>query len=135
MWAAQMTYGMDHVWRVSEGADEVGSEFHASLGAAVTPRTLMWQLDTVMEEYLRTLEGKILDDFEGLIFPARYGYRSQSTWLSTYLATYIYLACLETDTWIIQCWKVKTSRWKQDPALSNNPVGQTASRNSSILVH
>jgi hypothetical protein len=122
---------MDHVWRVSEGADKIESEFHPSLGAAVTPRTLMWQLDAVMEEYLRALEEKVLEDFERLIF----GYRSQSTWLSTYLATYIYLACLETDAWIVQCWKVKTSRWKLDPALSNNPVRQTTPRNSSIMVY
>jgi hypothetical protein len=135
MWACQTTYAMDHMWRVSEGADKIESEFHPSLGAAVTPRALMWQLDAVMEEYLHALEEKILEDFERLVFPSRYGYRSQSTWLSTYLATYIYLACLETDAWIIQCWKVKTSRWKLDPALSNNPVGQTAPRNSSIMVY
>jgi len=84
----------------------------------------MWQLDAVMEEFLLALEKKILEDFDRLIFPSRDGHREQSTWLSTYLAAYIYLACLETDAWIIQGWKVKTSRWKLDPAVANNPVRQ-----------
>jgi hypothetical protein len=127
MWAAQTTFAMDHMWRVSDGAEKIGSEFHPGLGAAVTPRTLMWQLDAVMEEYLQALEENILEDFDRLVFPSRDGYRSQSTWLSTFLATYIYLACLETDAWIMQSWKVKTSRWKQDPALANNPVDLEAS--------
>ncbi len=126
MWAAQTSYAMDHMWRVTEGADKIGSEYHPGLGASVTPRTLMWQLDAYIEKYLQDLENKILDDFDRLVFPPRDGHRSQSTWLSTFLAVYIYLACLETDTWIIHGWKVKTARWKLDPVLASNRVGLEA---------
>ena len=121
---------MDHMWRVSDGADKIGSEFHPGLGASVTPRTLMWQLDAVMEEYLQALEDEILQDFNRLVFPP--DHRMQSTWLSTFLATYIYLACLETDAWIIRSWEVKTARWKLDPLLASNRVGLETSFSSVI---
>jgi hypothetical protein len=127
MWAAQTSYAMDHMWRVSDGADKIGSEFHPGLGASVTPRTLMWQLDAVMEGYLQALEEEILEDFDHLVF-----HRSPSMWLSTFLATYIYLACLETDAWIIRSWEVKTARWKLDPLLASNRVGPETSFSSVI---
>src|SRR5437773_224440 len=101
MWVAQTTFFRNH-WRIVGGAESVNAPYYQPLRAYLVPRMLALELEQTVETYMKDLEQDFLHVLESMVFG-----RKPLSWLSMYLAAFIYLSTLEGDNWDLGAWRAK----------------------------
>ena len=79
-------------------------------GITFLPRLINQQLDARLEQRQGALEHQILAGLQRLLHPTRPGGPPRDTWYPVFLASYLLLNGLETDSWNLHAWAQETER-------------------------
>ena len=112
MWAAQ-SFWFKRIWRIVAGGKAIGARFRKETRGFDPPRFLYVQLDYIMHYYLNKLEKSVLTRLQRLVF-----HRKNSTLFPLFLATFVFLATVEGDSWRMENWKAKLEQWSQLDSVS-----------------
>lgn len=112
MWAAQ-SFWFQRIWRIVAGGKTIGAFFRNETQGFDPPRFLYVQLDYYMHHYVERLEKRVLAGLERLVF-----YRKSSTFFPLFLATFVFLATVEGDSWRMRKWKARLEQWSQLDSVS-----------------